>query len=563
MKRDTIEPGPQAGSSAHPIHDEGPTAPTASGPRHPVGGRRAFLKGAAAVSIVPAPLITRAQNGKTLKYVPSSNLTILDPVFTPAAVSITHGYCVFDTLYGVDSKFQPQPQMAEGATVSDDKREWTIKLREGLRFHDGEPVRAADCVASLARWSKKDTFGQTLGAAVDSWDAVDDRTIRIKLTRPFGQLLHAIGKPHSSPAMIMPERLAKTDPSKPVTEMIGSGPYRFLKDEYVSGDRVAYAKFDAYKPRSEKPDWTSGGKVAHFDRLEWHVIPDQATAAAALQAGEVDWVESVIPDLLPLLRANKDVEVMRRDPLGLMAVMRFNHQTAPFNNVKLRQAVLAAVEQEPYMLSVTDGEKDSWRQCLAMFPCGMPGVSEIGKDAMKPPRDLEKARALIKASGYAGEKVVIINPTDIASIHPHGVITADLLKKLGMNVELQDTDWGTVVQRRVSKKPVAEGGWSIALTNWPGISIANPATNATIRGQGAKGWWGWYDDPQIEKLTQEWLAATDDADAQRRFDAVHRRALEGVPVVPLGQFFGNTAHRKNVTGILQGSAAFFWNVRRA
>ncbi len=525
--------------------------------------RRSFLKGAAAASVVPLAPIINAQSARVLRYVPSSNLTVLDPVFTPAAVSITHGYCVFDTLYGVDEKLQPKPQMAAGANVSQDQLQWTITLRDGLRFHDGEPVLARDCVASLIRWAARDTFGQTLGSAVAEWSAADDKTIRIQLKRPFGQLLHAIGKPHSSPAMIMPERIAATDPSKPVTEMIGSGPYRFLPKEYVSGDRVAYERFADYRPREGAPSWTSGGKVTHFDRLEWHVIPDQATASAALQAGEVDWVESVIPDLLPILRRNKQVKVFRRDPLGLTSMLRFNHQIAPFNNVKLRQAVLAAVEQEPFMQSITDGSKGSWRQCLSMFPCGMPGVTEVGKDSLSPPRDLTKARAMIQAAGYKGEKIVIINPTDQPNLHPHGLLMADLLKRLGMNVELQDTDWGTVVQRRVSRKPVEEGGWNLAATNWPSISIANPATNATIRGQGERGWWGWFADSEIESMTEQWLAAESEARAQALFDAINRRALEQVPIIPVGQFFSQAAHRANLQGILEGSAAFFWNVRRA
>ena len=524
--------------------------------------RRSFLKASTAASVLPAPMLVRAQDKKVLRYVPSGNLTVLDPIFTPAAVTVTHGYAVFDTLFGVNSKLEAQPQMAEGATVSENQREWKIKLREGLMFHDGEPVRAQDCAASLARWAQRDTFGQTLAAAVDSFEAADDKTILIKLKRPFGQLLNAIAKPHSRPAMMMPERLANTEATKQITEVIGSGPYRFLPDEYVSGDRVAYERFANYVPRDGKPEWTSGGKVAHFDRLEWTVIPDAATATAALQSGEVDWVESVLPDLIPLLRDSEDVSVMRRDPLGLVAVMRFNHLNAPFNNVKLRQAVMYAIEQAPYMQSVTDGSDESWRQCLSMFPCGLDGVNELGRDAFAPPRDLEKARAMVKASGYAGEKVVILNPTDIASIHPHGLITAELLRKLGMNVELQDTDWGTVVQRRVSKKPVEEGGWSIAHTNWPSISIANPATNATIRGLGEKGWWGWYTDPKIEELTEQWVAAASPAEAQKIFDAINQRALDQAPVAPLGQFFRDTGFRSNIKGVLEGSAAYFWNVRR-
>ena len=303
--------------------------------------RRSLLGAAAATPLLSLPSIAQ-NNTKVLRYVPSSNLTILDPVFTPAAVSITHGYCVFDTLYGMDANLQPVPQMAAGHTVSDDGLTWEITLRDGLMFHDGEPVRAQDCAASLDRWSRRDGFGQALGAATESFSAKDDKTILIKLTRPFGRLLHAIGKPHSSPAMIMPERLAQTDISEQVTEMIGSGPFKWVADEYVSGDRMVYEKFEGYVPRSEPAAWTSGGKVVNFDRVIWQVIPDPATAAAAIQAGEVDWVASVLPDLAPLMEASPDVDLFRQDPFGLVSVMRFNHLQAPFDNVDIRRAVMKA-----------------------------------------------------------------------------------------------------------------------------------------------------------------------------------------------------------------------------
>lgn len=522
--------------------------------------RRSILGAAAATPLLSIPSLAQ-NNTRILRYVPSSNLTILDPVFTPAAVSITHGYCVFDTLYGMDADLQPVPQMAAGHTVSDDGLTWEITLRDGLMFHDGEPVRAQDCAASLLRWSRRDGFGQAMAAATESITARDDKTIVIQLTRPFGRLLHAIGKPHSSPAMIMPARLAKTDISEQVTEMVGSGPLKFVADEYVSGDRVVYEKFADYVPRDEAAAWTSGGKVMNFDRVIWQIIPDPATAAAAIQAGEVDWVGGILPDLAPLMEAHPDVNLFRQDPFGLVSVMRFNHLQAPFDNVEIRRAVLAAVNQTPYMQSVTASDSNR-SECLAAFPCGLPGVKELGEGIMGS-LDVEAAQAALKAAGYNGERVVILNPTDIASIHPHGLITADLLTRMGMNVELQDTDWGTVVQRRVSKEPVDNGGWSIAHTNWPAISIANPATNATTRGLGEKGWWGWYKDDQMEQIVADWLSAGSEEEADTLFDMANARAIDQVPTVPLGQSFQDGAVRSDLTGLLQGSVSMFWNVDRA
>ncbi len=521
--------------------------------------RRTLLTSATAVPLLSMPAVAQRRTS-TLRYVPSTNLTVLDPVFTPAAVSITHGYCVFDTLYGMDAALNPVPQMAAGHTVSADGLTWEITLRDGLKFHDGEPVRARDCAESLNRWSKRDSFGQALGAATESFGAKDDKTIVIKLTRPFGRLLHAIGKPHSSPAMIMPERLAKTSPVAQVTEMIGSGPFRFVREEYVSGSRMVYEKFADYVPRAEAPAWTSGGKVVNFDRLEWQVIPDPATAAAAIQAGEVDWVATVLPELAERVARNPRVELFRGDPYGVLAVLRFNHLTAPFNNVALRQAVLKAIDQVPFIQSVTARPEDG-EVCRSMYPCGMPGVSEVGREVMGS-LDVEAAKRAVIEAGYKGERVVIINPTDIASIHAHGVLAADLLRRIGMNVDLQELDWGTVVQRRISKNPVEQGGWSIACTNWPAISIDNPATNATTRGLGSTGWWGWFSDPRTEELVQTWLSAGSAEAADAAFLAAQQRALEMVPTIPLGRTFSDGAIRTDIKGVLHGSVNMFWNVRR-
>jgi peptide/nickel transport system substrate-binding protein len=522
--------------------------------------RRTLLATAATAPMLSMPAIAQGR-ARILRYVPSSNLTLLDPIFTPAAVTLAHGYAVFDTLYGVDAELKPVPQMAAGHTVSADGLTWEITLRDGLRFHDGEPVRARDCAASLNRWSKRDSFGQALGVATESFGAKDDKTIVIKLKRPFGRLLNAIGKPHSSPAFIMPERLAQTSPTTQVTEMVGSGPFRFSRAEYVSGARMVYEKFDGYLPRSEAAAWTSGGKVAHFDRVEWQVLPDPATAAAAIQAGEVDWVAAILPELAPLLRRNRDISLFRGDPFGVVSVLRFNHLTPPFNNVALRQAVLRAIDQTPFIQAIT-ADAANGQVCRSMFPCGMPGVQEIGAGIMGS-LNVAQAREAVLAAGYKGERVVLLNPTDQPSINAHGVLIADLLRRIGMNIDQQDLDWGTVVQRRLSKNPVESGGWSIAATNWPAISIDNPATNTTTRGVGDAGWWGWFNDPVTEDLVQKWLGATAPEEADALFLAAQRRAMETVPTIPLGQTHADGAIRRDIQGALHASVNLFWNLRRA
>jgi peptide/nickel transport system substrate-binding protein len=348
--------------------------------------RRAMFRlsgGAAAVAALPRFAIGQSTAATTLKFVPQANLTSLDPIWTTAAVTANHGYAVYDTLYAMNSKLEPKPQMAEGHTVSDDGRVYLIKLRDGLKFHDGEPVRAQDCAQSLARWSARDTLGQTLATFVDTWGVQDDRTIKITLKSPFPLLIDALAKPEQSEPFIMPERIARTDPMQQIRDATGSGPFRFLANEFVPGARAAYAKFDGYVPRQEPPDWASGGKVAHFSRIELHIIPDAATASAALQSGEVDWWERVDADLVPLLKRNNSLTLGLANPTGYLGVLRFNHLNPPFNDVRIRRAVLVAVNQDDYMRAVTGNDTTAYKECMALFPCGTPFGTQVGASAMQ------------------------------------------------------------------------------------------------------------------------------------------------------------------------------------
>jgi peptide/nickel transport system substrate-binding protein len=520
---------------------------------------RRGLLAATAAAVLPLPTI--AQPTRTFRFVPQANLTVLDPVFTTGGVTIEHGFMVFDTLYGCDNELVPHPQMAEGHSVSDDQLTWLIRLREGLKFHDGEPVRAVDAVASIERWSRRDSFGQAIAAATDAVESVDDRTIRIRLKRPVGALLTAMAHSSTVPLFVMPERLARTDPSVQVTEMIGSGPFRFLKDEYVSGSRVVYRRFDGYVPRAEPANWTSGGKQVWFDRIEWHVIPDPATIAAALQNGEVDGWEYVLPDLVPMLSKDPNLAVQPMNKYGLGSIIRFNMLQPPFDNVAIRRAVLSAVDQDDYMQAIVGTGTALYRTCYAMFTCGVPGVKEIGAPLMMPPRDLSRARRALQDAGYAGERVVILNPTDYAFIRSQGELTADLLKKLGMRVDLQEMDWGTLLHRRTSREPVAKNGWSIFHTGTDAPAMTNPAMNHYARGLGLRGYAGWFESTDMERIVDSWISATTEVERQRLFLDAQRLAMQQVPFVPLGLWQPRSTIRRTVTGLLACTSTLFWNIR--
>ena len=524
--------------------------------------RRTLLK-SLAISALPIPAIVRADSVKILKIVPTAGLSVLDPIWTTSANVGAHGYHIFDTLYGVEDKLMPQPQMAAGHSVSDDQLTWTIKLRDGLKFHDGSLVLARDCIASLKRWCARDALGQILLAQTDEWSAPDDKSFSIRLKAPFPLMLFALAKPATIVPFIMPERLANTDPLKQITEMVGSGPYRFIPGDFLSGSVAAYEKFKDYVPRQEPPVRTSGGKVPYFDRVELQYIPDAATVFSALKRGEVDWWEQAPADLVPSLKTDPKIKVSRGDPNGYMGLIRFNASQAPFNNVKLRLAVLSAVQQSDYMEAVTNSDASSYQICHGFLPCGTPYAQKPNVDLMSDKPNLERAKAMVKESGYNGEKVVIINPSDHVTIGPMGRITADLLKRIGLNVDLVETDWGTVVQRRANREPTDKGGWSIFHTWWQIVGISTPATNGYVRGQGKSGWFGWYENSRIEDLTKQWMSSTSEPERMKLAGEIQDVAAGEAPAVPLGVFNIPSAYRADLIGVVEGSSAFPWNVRRA
>ena len=499
--------------------------------------------------------------GKVLKFVPEADLRSLDPIWTTAYITRNHGYMVYDVLFATDASFKVQPQMVDKWEVSTDKLSYTFTLRDGLKFHDGAAVRSADCIASVERWAKRDVFGQRLGEMTESWTAVNDKTFRLKLKKPFPYVLEALAKPSSNVPFIMPERVAKTDAFTAVTDATGSGPFKFVKEQWIPGNKVVYVKNADYVPRKEAPSWGAGGKVVKVDRVEWIYIPDAATAAAALNTGEVDWWQQVPVDLVPVVAKNKDIKVESVDPLGSIGLLRFNHLQPPFNNVKMRQAVLAVLDQNDYAIAIA-GSPQNGKPCPSFFTCGTPMASTAGSTALTGKRDIELAKALVKEAGYKGEKIILMTATDQPIVNSQALVTQELLRKIGLNVELAASDWGTLITRRSSKEPVEKGGWSVFHTWFVGPDITTPALNSPLRGAGDKSWFGWPTDAKLEELRDAWFNAATVADQKKIAEEMQKRAFETVPYIPTAQFIIPTAYRSNLSGVINSPVTFLWNVEK-
>lgn len=524
--------------------------------------RRAFLKSAAiaAAAGFSTPAISQRAAARTVRLVPHADLANFDPIWTAAYVARNAGLLVWDTLYGMDASLQVRRQMVEAEEVSADGLTWTFRLRPGLKFHDGEPVLARDAVASIKRWAARDSLGLMLKALENELVAVDDRTFRWALKRPFPKLLLALGKISTPCCFVMPARMAATDPFKQISEYVGSGPMRFARADWLPGATAAFEKFADYVPRAEEASWLAGGKRIAAERIEWVTMPDGATAAAALQKGEVDWWEIPVPDLVPLLRKNPNIVVDIQDPLGNIGIAAFNHLHPPFNDVRARRAVLQAMSQEEYMRAFVGDDAALWKALPGYITPGSPLYNEEGGDILKGPRRLDVAKRLLAESGYAGEPIVCMAAQDLPHHKAWGDVTVDLLKRLGMKVDFAALDWGTVIARRAQKKPPGQGGWHIYHTSIYGVDSVMPTT-PFVHADGAS-LNGWANSPAVETEIAAWFDAKtldEERATMRRFN---QAALEHALFAPLGWYLRHYAWRRNLTGITQGPLPLFWGVSK-
>jgi peptide/nickel transport system substrate-binding protein len=497
---------------------------------------------------------------KTIRAVMHSDLRALDPILSSAYITRDHGYMVYDTLVAMDANFKIQPQMADWK-VSDDKLTYTFTLRDGLKWHDGTPVTAEDCVASLKRWAAVDGMGQKLMGFTASLEPNDAKTIVLKLKEPYGLVLESLGKPSTLVPFMMPKRLADTPPGSAIPEQIGSGPFKFIQSEFQPGVKAVYEKNKDYVPRSEPPSWTSGGKVVKVDRVEWITMPDAQTAANALQAGDIDLLERPSFDMIPILQADKDLTSGVMNGLGFQTIGRMNFLYPPFDNIKIRHAALLAMNQKDVLDALT-GNPQYYKICGAFFGCGTPLATDVGADTLLKSGDLAEAKKLLAQAGYDGTPVVILAPTDVISLKPQPIVAAQLLRQAGFQVTVQSMDWQTENTVFASQKPPKDGGWNMFFTNWGIADIMNPIVSVPLNGKGRKGGWvGWPEDTQMEALRDAFARATSSGDQKKIADQIQARAFDQTTYIPLGQYVATSVWRKELTGVLDGPATpVFWNM---
>jgi peptide/nickel transport system substrate-binding protein len=498
-----------------------------------------------------------AHKDNVLRMVPQSDLTILDPIWTTAYVTANHGYMIYDTLFGIDANGVAQPQMVDRYDVSPDRKTWTFTLRDGLQFHDGKPVTSEDVIASLQRWGQRDNLGQVLMVAVDQLTPVDSKTFRIQLNEPYGLVLDSLAGHGGNVPFIMPKQVAATPADQQIADYTGSGPFIFKKEEWKPGEKVVYIKNPNYQARQDPASGTAGGKVVKVDRVEWVIIRDPQTQANALTAGEVDMVEAPPFEQYRDLKDNPEIQMIIGDRFGFQFYLRFNQLERPFNNPKVRQAAMAAMNQSMF-LQIQVGVPELYRVCYSVYPCNSSYSTTKGMEFIAKP-DPQRARQLLKDSGYDGAPVVLLQPTDLSAISKLPIVAAQLLRDAGFKVDLQSMDWQTLVTRRTKKE-----GWSIFITSSRALDLANPVSSLPIGGGCEKAWFGWPCDKELERLRRAFADAADESARKTLAEQAQVRAMEIGTHVPIGEFDSPIAARKSIKGMVGfGSGALaMWNLEK-
>ena len=519
---------------------------------------RASVLAIAATAMMQAPMAQAEDSVLTVNM--HSDLKIVDPIWTTAYMSRNYGYMVYDTLFAMNTKGEVLPQMVDTFEIADDGLTYDFTLREGLKFHDDAPVTSEDVIASLQRWGQKDAMGQKMLTFVAEMTATGDNSFQFKMNEPTGMVIQALGKPSSNVPFIMPARIAATPPGDQITEYIGSGPFVFLEDEWKPGDKAEFAKFEGYVPRSEPADGLAGGKEVFVDKVVWKVIRDQQTKMNALSKGELDVIEQPAHDLLPLMEQDENIKLIDLNPFGSQYTFRFNVLHPPFDNPKIRQALMYAFDQEEFLFAAV-GDEAYFKTCKAMFICGTPIATEKGFEDMLS-GNIEKAKEMIKEAGYDGTPVLLMHPTDLTILEPLPPVAKAIMEDIGLVVDMQAMDWQTLVGRRNKQEPVAEGGWNAFITAWNSVDNASPLTTPFLNAGCDKALFGWPCDEQIQSLRDEFSREPDPAKQLAIVEKLQMRVAEYPTHIHLGQYLQPHAMGKNISGAPVSPVPAFWGYKK-
>ena len=492
---------------------------------------------------VPAAWGQTPQKGGVLRVGMIGEPPSLDPHTTTATITREIGVNMLETLYTLDATYQPVPLLAEGHDVLDGAKRYVIRLRKGVRFHNGKELTSADVVASLSRWGKVSGGGKAVFKTVEALEAKGPGVVEFRLKEPSG-ILPTVLASNSHFAAIYPKETVDAAGDGPLKEYVGTGPFRFV--EHRPDRHIKLARFDGYAARTEPPSGLGGQRVAHLDEILFLPVPDYGTRQAGIQTGEYDFIQQVKPDQYERIKAMAGVEPVIAKPYGWATIV-LNTKQGLMTDKRLRQAIQAGLDVEPAMLAAM-GHKDFFRIDPGLFFPEQAWHSKAGA-ALYNQHDKDKARRLLKEAGYQGQPIRWIVTTEYEHHYKPALVAKSQLEEIGFKVDLQVSDWATVVQRR--GKPEL---WDLFSTAF--VFDVEPSTAIPVLCE----WPGWWCHPEKDQLLGLIARELDFKKRYVAWERVQTLFYEEAARIKYGDYFRLDARRKTVQGYQGGPYMRFWNV---
>ncbi|RLE29312.1 ABC transporter substrate-binding protein [Candidatus Acetothermia bacterium] len=490
--------------------------------------------------------------GGVLKVALASEPGTLDMQLTTGVAASIPARHVFEGLFAFDENYTPRPMLLEDWELSADGKTVTFYLRKGVLFHNGKELKAEDVVASLERWGKYGLTSKALWSHVVELKAVDNYTVVMVLDQPFAPLETYLANIYGGPR-IYPKEVAEAAGSEPISpeNYIGTGPYKFA--EWKAGDYIKLVRFEGYSARDDAASGYAGKRVAYFDELIFYFVPEDNARLVGIQAGTYDYAVNIPNDLYPNVEGDPNIVPIIVDHPPIYPIALCNTISGLTANVKIRQAILAALDMEPIMLAGY-GDPKFWKLNGSYFAPGIRWYTTAGTEAYDQ-ADPEKAKKLLAEAGYNGEPLRLIVAGDMTAQYNQSLVVADQLKKAGFNVDLQVYDKATFFARRNDRE---NPQWELAFSYY--YTIPDPSLVLMLSPTYA----GWWNTPQKRILVEVLNQITDFKVRYKVWEAIMELWYIEVPAIKFGDAFQLHLKRAELKGygtdyINMGAAPYFWN----
>ncbi|MCH6265403.1 ABC transporter substrate-binding protein [Neobacillus citreus] len=483
------------------------------------------------------------KKGGDLKVAIDAQPPTLDPQISTTTATKEIARHIFETLLVLNPDYEVQPMLAESYKVSEDGLTYTFKLRQGIKFHNGKEMTAEDVVASMNRWLTKSTrAANAIGKG--QFEEVDKYTVQLKIEKPTIGVLDVIASTNQF-AAIMPKEIIDNAPKDGITDIVGTGPFKFV--EWKPDQYIKVAKYDDYKPVDAPSNGLAGKKEALVDNIIFEVVSDSSTRLGGITTGQYQIAYQIPSDNYEQISSSPDTKPILNLYGGLTFV--FNKKQGPFTDEKLRQAVNTGINNEDVLIGAYGNKKFYRLDNGLMYKDQKKWYTDAGKQYYNQ-NDKVKAKQLVSESGYKGEEVRILTTRDYEYNYNSAVVMKEELEKIGIKVKLDVVDWATLTSKR--NDPAA---WDAFITGFSPVSL--PTQTLPLD----PNYPGWPADEKLQQFTEQIRTAASDKDAYAKWEEMQEYAWkEYVPYVKIGDYYTFHVYRnEEIKGNTYFEGMILWN----